>query len=187
MKIISYNETNFTLVVAFPRDHSYEKIYEFFDIPKYIYDSLESSSYPQDYFNERIWNQGFEYNCNWNSIEHLLLYIGENALGFEPPVEVDTQRLDGDTPLHIACNWGDVSAVEILLEHGANPNTKGDMGCTPLYTTVSFGNLRCAKLILEAGADVNDNNEVSRDSSLDLAMIEGNERFGDLFKKSIKK
>jgi hypothetical protein len=42
------------------------------------------------------------------------------------------------TPLHIAC-WGgyctNLDLIELLLDHGANPNTKDTLGNTPLHFT----------------------------------------------------
>ena len=34
----------------------------------------------------------------------------------------------GMTPLHYAVKRGDMEIVELLLEHGANPSIKNDMG-----------------------------------------------------------
>ena len=66
------------------------------------------------------------------------------------------------TPLHIAALWGNGKAVEVLLEHGANPNAVNDLGeQTPLHmlaSTYRKGNddstrVPCGKALLKAGAD----------------------------------
>jgi hypothetical protein len=50
---------------------------------------------------------------------------------------VSTPR--GETPLHMACHWVNVTNldfVELLLEAGADPNTKSSQDLTPLMNTI---------------------------------------------------
>jgi ankyrin repeat protein len=58
------------------------------------------------------------------------------------------------TPLHQACENGEVECARLLLEHGANPNARNSDGYTPLHEACQHGRAGCAKLVLEAGADV---------------------------------
>ncbi len=51
--------------------------------------------------------------------------------------DIDAVDHNGVTPLHLAAIMGDeyVEAVRMLLEHGANPNTKDAInGQTPLHS-----------------------------------------------------
>lgn len=83
----------------------------------------------------------------------------ENGL-FDPPVTVHSTRSDGDTPLHVACIWGDVGAVELLLAGGAAVNARGEDHVTPLCYAVMFERVRCVERLLQAGATADDANEL---------------------------
>ncbi|XP_078260604.1 BRCA1-associated RING domain protein 1 isoform X2 [Rhinoraja longicauda] len=61
----------------------------------------------------------------------------------------------GETPLHIASIKGDVTAVEQLLENGANPNIKDNAGWTPLHEACNHGHVKVAQLLLQFGVLVN--------------------------------
>ncbi|KAG0615040.1 hypothetical protein M758_5G009800 [Ceratodon purpureus] len=58
----------------------------------------------------------------------------------------------GCTLLHIACQIGDLTLVEVLLQHGAQVNCADTLGRTPLHHCVLSGNNSCAKLLLTRGA-----------------------------------
>ena len=66
------------------------------------------------------------------------------------------------TVLGMAVENRDVSMVDMLLAHGANPNIKNDFtGAYPLYDAVIQGNIDMAKLLLNAGAKVDAYNKSS--------------------------
>jgi ankyrin repeat protein len=46
------------------------------------------------------------------------------------------------------------SLVELLIDNGANVNTKNLLGETPLYLTTESGSLEISKILLNNGADV---------------------------------
>ena len=48
------------------------------------------------------------------------------------PLDSLDESQKNNTPLHTACYFGDMTAVGILLERGADPNVKNDDGDTPL-------------------------------------------------------
>ncbi|MBQ9738831.1 MAG: ankyrin repeat domain-containing protein [Alphaproteobacteria bacterium] len=73
---------------------------------------------------------------------------------FNPDVNVPT-TVFGKTPLHMALSHGQIHAVKVLLENGANPNAATKDGQTPLYYAASYSLLSSAKALLSAGADVN--------------------------------
>jgi ankyrin repeat protein len=156
MRIISFDKESGTLLVELPGF----PCYEVFDVPQATVEALRQSDSPQDYFNEHIWGNNFEHDSHWPDLNSLLLYMGEHMM-FDLPVTVHTTRGDNDTPLHVACVWGDLSAIDLLVTGGANVNARGDLGTTPIYNAVSFERVRSVTLLLKAGATVDDPNKLS--------------------------
>ena len=73
---------------------------------------------------------------------------------FNPDVNIPTAVFK-NTPLHTALIHGQIHAVKVLLENGANPNAVTREGKTPLHHAVNYSLLGSAKALLSAGADVN--------------------------------
>jgi ankyrin repeat protein len=68
----------------------------------------------------------------------------------------DVNALDSDarmTPLAFAANFGQVTAVKMLLEAGAAPDARNGNGSTAALGAAFFGRPECLKLLLDAGAD----------------------------------
>ena len=59
-------------------------------------------------------------------------------------------------PLHFASRYDAIECVDLLLQNGANPNTRGRDGSTPLHVATCF---RVIELLLNAGADANAKDE----------------------------
>lgn len=57
------------------------------------------------------------------------------------------------SPLHAALYNGDLDAVRLLLDHGADANLGDNVGKTPLVRANEKGNLEAIQLLLEHGAD----------------------------------
>jgi ankyrin repeat protein len=178
MQFTDYDEFNEQLKIVVPgvRRH------DFFDVPRHIYDALLASPNQPQYFNSNIWNR-FEHRTYWRSLDELFDHLIECFL-FEPPVTVATHRSDADTPLHVACIWGDLGAVELLLESGADPDAAGDLGCTPLYHAVNFGFVRCAGRLLQAGASPDALNELNT-TPRGKALEEENPKMVALFSNAV--
>jgi ankyrin repeat protein len=86
------------------------------------------------------------------------------------PVNVK-DRLD-NTPLHYAALYGDTESVRILLEQGADPNSRNKSLATPLiYGAYNFDK---ARLMVEKGADVNAKSEAGMTSLLVAVSVHGN-------------
>lgn len=62
----------------------------------------------------------------------------------------------GWTPLHEACNYGNVEIVRLLIEHGAAVNDRGGKYCegvTPLHDAASCGHIDVMETLLQSGAN----------------------------------
>ena len=67
----------------------------------------------------------------------------------------DEKNNNGNIPLCVACCYGQSEIVQLLLEKGADPNSKGGRDITPLYMACLRRHFEIARLLLEKGADPN--------------------------------
>jgi len=70
----------------------------------------------------------------------------------ESGADPDQRLEDGDGMLHIAVLRGEARFVQLLLDHGANPNLVGRGGWTPLFS-LQNGSVDIVRLLVEAGAN----------------------------------
>jgi len=68
---------------------------------------------------------------------------------------IDSPDTFGTTPLHIACNHGNIAVVTRLVEEGANVNASDNFGQTPLINAAFNGFVEIVKFLVENRADVN--------------------------------
>jgi ankyrin repeat protein len=109
---------------------------------------------------------------NTDMLAHLLGYAGDDCN------QVNNR---GETPLHAAAQAGNLAAIDILLQHGANPLAMDDQGLTPLDHAVAEGHLPTSlkaaesgdglalKLHQQLGGDLNARDEVQARTPLMLA------------------
>ena len=55
------------------------------------------------------------------------------------PELVNSRDENGMTPLHLACKWQKLPAVDVLLEFGADTSLKDHLGYTPEKTATWYG------------------------------------------------
>lgn len=84
----------------------------------------------------------------------------------------DCQFEYGVTLLFIACQLGDLNAIQLLLDAKADVNLETYGGCTPLHVVSNRGNIKAVKLLLAAGANVHVKNGRGR-TPLQLAQKAG--------------
>jgi ankyrin repeat protein len=70
----------------------------------------------------------------------------------ESGADPDQQLEDGDGMLHIAVLRGEARFVQLLLDHGANPNLAGRGGWTPLFS-LQNESAEIVRMLLRAGAN----------------------------------
>ncbi len=79
----------------------------------------------------------------------------------ERGVDVNAQRRDQWTPLHLASFFGRPEIARVLLDHGAKPNAEDNLLKTPLHHVAGSrfesqqDGVRVAQLLLKHGANVN--------------------------------
>ncbi|KAK0701447.1 ankyrin repeat-containing domain protein [Apiosordaria backusii] len=88
------------------------------------------------------------------------LVVGDLATQIQLTAEAGLDAYDwqGRTALSWAAAKGDADSVQMLLEHGADPNTASFNGSTPLMFASRARNPSCMELLLAAGARPDDLN-----------------------------
>ncbi|UYV72562.1 hypothetical protein LAZ67_9003713 [Cordylochernes scorpioides] len=61
----------------------------------------------------------------------------------------------GDFPLHVAASMGREDVCKLLVENGAEINTRNEMNMTPLYKAVRYQHLNIFRFLIKSGADYN--------------------------------
>jgi len=102
---------------------------------------------------------------------------GKSCLSLTEALQIEPWALPardicGMTPLHWAIRNGNLEAVRVLINFGADPNSKDLDGKTPLHRAAWHNTVDCANALLEAGANANAKNYFGM-SPLVLAMRRG--------------
>ena len=89
-----------------------------------------------------------------NKIEFTKLFVKYGA-------DVNARiRTCSSTPLHIAAKIGHFESVQLLLENGAQVNSRNYEQNTPLHLAAKVGHHEVVKILLDHGADKNLKNEI---------------------------
>ncbi len=65
---------------------------------------------------------------------------------------VHSERLSGETALHVCAKWGDAEAIRLLVANGANINKPGEDGNAPLHYAAMLGQLSATKALVGLSA-----------------------------------
>jgi ankyrin repeat protein len=71
---------------------------------------------------------------------------------------VKKRDIHGNTPLHFTIKYGNTTAINALIDAGADVNARDNDGCTPLHFTIKYGfntDNTAINALIDAGADVN--------------------------------
>ena len=71
-----------------------------------------------------------------------------------PEVDLNHQDRDNYTALHIAVHFKHADVVQVLIDAGADIETKNDKGHSPLHVASILGELKAMTMLVKAGADV---------------------------------
>ena len=96
--------------------------------------------------------------CNQGKYKEIKEYIQTSKTSL--PLKLACRQGEfGYTPIHEAVNSGHSKVLELLLEHGGDPNCSANSGCTPLHLAVSSGHVDCIRVLLASNADISITNE----------------------------
>jgi ankyrin repeat protein len=115
---------------------------------------LEMSKLPEMPFGEYIESDGFS-DLERVIVGSLVLDLRECLRKRQYFSTVNKRTVSGRTALELAASKGDLEAVELLLDAGADPNLHASNGRTPLHRAALRGDYDICKCLLEAGANVN--------------------------------
>ncbi len=87
-------------------------------------------------------------------------------------------------PVHAAATVRDRATMRLLLEHGADPNARQQIGFTAFHSAASRGDIEMAKLLIEFGADANARTEEGK-NAIDIAEKYGQPAFAHWFRETI--
>lgn len=88
-------------------------------------------------------------------------------------INIDTEDISGNTPLILASENYDVSIIQLLLQHGANPNIKNNAGDTALMKAAEKGRKYIVPLLINAKADLDAKNNGGEVTALMKACLNG--------------
>ncbi|KAI9316957.1 ankyrin repeat-containing domain protein [Zopfochytrium polystomum] len=83
----------------------------------------------------------------------------------EPVIDAVRRELPSLAPLTVACSYGHLDIVKLLVKHGASLDTRDCMGRNPLYCAALRGRIDLIDYLVMKGADVNATSMVTRDST----------------------
>jgi ankyrin repeat protein len=71
-------------------------------------------------------------------------------------INIEVNRRDGDTALHLAVSreYESKEIITLLFSHGANPRLRNRKGCTALHRAAKYGQPETLRLLLSNGANV---------------------------------
>ena len=98
-----------------------------------------------------------------------------NAAGRNP------QRV---APVHSAATVQDHATMRLLLQRGADPNARQQLGFTPFHSAASRGDIEMAKLLVEHGADPRARTDDGKDA-ISIAQKYGKPEFAEWFQQTI--
>ena len=95
---------------------------------------------------------------------------------------VNIRNSSGWTPFHIACYWGYMDIVAVLVENDADIHAKDESDQTPLHLSCARGHRDVVQLLFDKGVDINAKT-YKGETSLDIAKRYGHQNIVELLQK----
>ncbi len=89
-------------------------------------------------------------------LDDFLLQVSEAMfplLDTPPKIDIHTRDAEDESVLHYACTWGNLRAVRLLVEAGANIDALQEMDKTPLHYAAAYQFLDIVEYLVGKGAD----------------------------------
>ena len=118
--------------------------------------------------------------CSHGNVDRLSVLYSQGMENGEE-FDIDMKDQDGNAPLHIAVNAGELECTRFLLQSAAFAEVRDIFGNTAFHIAAKQGNILIAKLLVEYGARIdarNDNGETVVDTALTAAMRNDNPSSG---------
>ena len=78
----------------------------------------------------------------------------------EHPEHINARGWGGFAPIHVAASAGHVDISALLLERGADADSRNNYNQTPLHWAAVSGKVEASKYLLDCGADINARNDL---------------------------
>src|SRR5437667_5760346 len=88
-------------------------------------------------------------------------------------------------PVHAAATVQDYATMRLLLQRGADPNARQQLGFTPFHSAASRGDIDMAKLLVEHGADPHARTDDDKDA-ISIAQKYGKPAFAEWFQANFE-
>eukprot|EP00300_Choanocystis_sp_HF-7_P013611 c18373_g1_i1.p1 GENE.c18373_g1_i1~~c18373_g1_i1.p1 ORF type:complete len:189 (+),score=41.62 c18373_g1_i1:59-625(+) len=118
------------------------------------------------------------WNCDISNIERILV---------KNPSLVTTQDWYQCTALHYAGMRGNVQIINLLLSHGASPNSQDCFGCTPLMFAIFENQFEAVKCFVKQGADLTIRSRKDNKTALDYCTSKGHRNLAAVIVQEMRK
>jgi len=89
----------------------------------------------------------------WKSVDEVLDAMQGGEFAGDAPPGVNDIGVFGSRPLKVAVSWGDLTAIDLLIEAGASIDEQNENGNTALHHALVMSHFHVARRLVALGAD----------------------------------